>query len=303
MLTPDGGIASRLGREAGWNPDFAQMRTRLLAAGFGEILTQSKLRLDAAEARRNELLKCGTPAADPGCGVTVRYLSQVLRAEPPEQVFAQMLAGFEVAAVEPRVVGINLVQPEDDPVAVRYFSLQLSMLDFLHKLYPAVRIALHAGEIAEGLVPPEVLRFHIRDSIRQGHALRIGHGVGVMQENDPFALLREMADKKILVEIALTSNDFILGVKGIRQPLALYLQYGVPVALATDDLGVSRSTHTREWVKAVLEHGLDYRTLKGMVRNSVEYAFADASTKTRLKQNLEKQFLEFERRQAAAPAR
>jgi adenosine deaminase len=92
-------------------------------------------------------------------------------------------------------------------------------------------------------------------------------------------------------------------VKGIRQPLALYLQYGVPVALATDDLGVSRSTHTREWVKAVLEHGLDYRTLKGMVRNSVEYAFADASTKTRLKLNLEKEFLEFERRQAAAPAR
>ena len=303
MLTPDGGVATRLGRDLGWNPDFAQMRARLLGSGFSEVFMQAKLRLDTAEARRNELLKCGTAAADPGCDVTVRYLSQVLRAFPPEQVFAQMLAGFELAVAEPRVVGINLVQPEDDPVAVRDFSLQMSMLDYLHGVYPTVRVALHAGEIVEGLVPPEVLRFHIRDSIRKGHALRIGHGVDVMQETDPLALLREMAAKKILVEIALSSNDLILDVKGKRNPLGLYLQFGVPVALATDDLGVSRSTHTREWVKAVEEQGLDYGTIKRIVRDSLEYAFLDAPTKTRLKQALEIDFRQFERRQAAAPVR
>jgi hypothetical protein len=303
MLTPDGGVATRLGRELGWTPDFAQMRTRLLGAGFREVFTQAKQRLDTAEARRNELLRCGTAGADPGCGVTVRYLSQVLRAFPPEQVFAQMLAGFELAAIEPRVVGINLVQPEDDPVAVRDFSLQMSMLDYLHGVYPTVRIALHAGEIVEGLVPPEVLRFHIRDSIRKGHALRIGHGVDVMQEDDPIGLLREMAAKKVLVEIALSSNDLILGVKGKRNPLGLYLQYGVPVALATDDLGVSRSTHTREWVKAVEEQALEYGTIKRMVRNSLDYSFLDAATKTRLKQVLAADFARFERAQAAAPAR
>jgi hypothetical protein len=302
MLTPDGGVATRLGRDAGWNPDLAQMRARLLAAGFSEVLAQAKQRLDTAEARRNELLKCGTAAADPGCGVTVRYISQVLRAFPPAQVFAQMLAGFELATKEPRVAGINLVQPEDDPVAVRDFSLQLSMLDFLHGLYPTVRIALHAGEIVEGLVPPEVLRFHIRDSIGLGHALRIGHGVDVMQETDPLALLREMAAKRILVEIALSSNDLILDVKGKKNPLGLYLQYGVPVALATDDLGVARSSHTREWVRAVEEQGVDYPTIKRMVRNSIEYAFVDPPTKARLKQRLDSDFRLFEKRQAAAPA-
>ena len=203
---------------------------------------------------------------------------------------------------EPRVAGINLVQPEDDPVAVRDFSLQLSMLDFLHGLYPTVRIALHAGEIVEGLVPPEVLRFHIRDSIGLGHALRIGHGVDVMQETDPLALLREMAAKRILVEIALSSNDLILDVKGKKNPLGLYLQYGVPVALATDDLGVARSSHTREWVRAVEEQGVDYPTIKRMVRNSIEYAFVDPSTKARLKQRLDSDFRLFEKRQAAAPA-
>jgi hypothetical protein len=298
MLTPDGGVASRLGREAGWTPDFVQMRSRLLAAGFSEVITQTKRRLDAAEARRNELQKCGTSAADPGCHVTVRFIAQVPRAVPPDQVFAQMLAGFELAIVEPRVAGLNLVQPEDDPIAVRDFSLQLSMLDYLHGIYPAVPIGLHAGELTHGLVPPEVLRFHIRASIQKGYATRIGHGVDVMQEDDPIGLLREMAARKILVEISLTSNDLILGVRGKRHPLGLYLQYGVPIAIVTDDLGVSRSNHTREWVRAVEEHGLDYFTLKQLVRNSVEYAFLDASTKARLKADLETAFRQFEQRQA-----
>ena len=40
-------------------------------------------------------------------------------------------------------------------------------------------------------------------------------------------------------------------------------------------------------MKAVEEHGLDYPTLKRMVRNSLEYAFADAATKARLKADLE----------------
>jgi adenosine deaminase len=139
-----------------------------------------------------------------------------------------------------------------------------------------------------------VLRFHIRDSVRKGHASRIGHGVSVMYEDDATALLREMAARKVLVEIALTSNDLILGVKGKTHPLKTYLQYGVPVALVTDDMGVSRSTHTQEYLKAVQDHGLDYRTLKKMARNSLDYAFADATTKTRLKADLEKAFRSFE---------
>jgi adenosine deaminase len=79
----------------------------------------------------------------------------------------------------------------------------------------------------------------------------------------------------------------------------MFLQHGVPVALASDDLGVSRSDHTREWVKAVQEQGLDYPTLKRLAQNSVEYAFADAATKARLKQELAIAFRQFEQRQAS----
>ena len=84
-------------------------------------------------------------------------------------------------------------------------------------------------------------------------------------------LLREMAAKKVLVEIALTSNDMILGVKGARHPLRTYLQYGVPVALVTDDTACPFEPHAGV-LKAVEDQGLDYLTVKRMVRNSIEYS-------------------------------
>jgi adenosine deaminase len=286
MLTPSGAGARQKGRAAGWEPDLGRLRDRLLADGFQEVVAEARRRMDVAEARQRNLLRCGASEADAGCRVTVRYLSQAGRARVPEQVFAELLAGFEIAMQDARFVGVNLVQPEDDPTAVRDFSLHMRMLDFLQGKYPAVRIALHAGELVEGLVPPETLRFHIRESIRTGHALRIGHGGGVMYEHDPLGLLREMASKRVLVEVALSSNDLILGIRGKRHPLAMYLKYGVPVALVTDDAGVARSSLTLEFRKAVEEQGIDYLALKRMVNNSLEYAFADEATKTRLKSDL-----------------
>jgi adenosine deaminase len=100
--------------------------------------------------------------------------------------------------------------------------------------------------------------------------------------------------------VALSSADLILGVKGSAHPLGLFLQHGVPVALTTDDLGVSRASHTREWVKAVQEQNLDYPALKRLARNSIDFAFADTATRTRLKQDLETELRRFEQRQAAA---
>ena len=76
-----------------------------------------------------------------------------------------------------------------------------------------------------------------------------------------------------MIEICLTSNDVILGIKGEQHPLATYLQYGVPVALATDDEGVSRSEISREYLKAAEEQGLGYVQLKTMARTSLQYAF------------------------------
>jgi adenosine deaminase len=187
-------------------------------------------------------------------------------------VFAQILAGFEMASKDPRVVGLNLVMPEDAYLPIHDFNLHMRMLDFLHRVYPKVHITLHAGELTQELVPPEEM-FHIRASIERGHAERIGHGVDVMQEPDPEGLLRMMAQKKVLIEICLTSNDVILGIVGIQHPLPLYLRFGVPVTLATDDPGVSRGDITQEYERASETYKLSYIDLKKFARASLAFSF------------------------------
>jgi adenosine deaminase len=104
-----------------------------------------------------------------------------------------------------------------------------------------------------------------------------------------------MARRHVLVEIALTSNDVILGVRGPAHPLAAYLAHGVPVALATDDEGVSVSDMTLEYARAVSDQRLGYVALKTMARNSIAYSFAADSTKKRLQSELERAFDRFER--------
>jgi adenosine deaminase len=273
MDTADGMAAADLGTKLGWDSDLGKMREKLLAAGLKEIAAATSQTLAEADARARTELKCGTPDAEPGCKVTVRYLYQVLRGLPQEAVFAQILLGFELASSDPRFVGLNLVMPEDWYVPIHDFSEHMAMLDYLHGLYPKVHISLHAGELAMGLVKPEDLAFHIRASVERGHAERIGHGVDVMLEKDPIGLLKEMAERNILVEINLTSNDFILGVSGDDHPLPIYMKYGVPVAISTDDEGVNRSNMTHEYLAAVSDFHLSYTELKRMARQSLEHSF------------------------------
>jgi adenosine deaminase/adenosine deaminase CECR1 len=274
MFTTDGGLASRIGNQVGWQGNAEQTLAKLKEAGIGDAPVQSKKNLAAAEQEKDRLLRCGTAEADPGCGVTIRYIYSVSRASALGPVFAQMVAGLMMASeAESKVVGLNLVQGEDSLSSMQNFTTQMRMLDFLHRSYPNAHIALHAGELAAGLVPPEGLSFHIRQSVQLGHAERIGHGVDIMHEEDAEALLREMAHRNVMVEICLTSNDVILGVRGKHHPLATYLQYGVPVALATDDEGVSRSEMSQEFMKGAEEQDLSYVQLKAMARNSLEYAF------------------------------
>jgi hypothetical protein len=226
------------------------------------------------EAEKNQLLKCGTPQAEAGCSVTIRYVAQVSRNSSPGQVYAQMVTGLALANdPQSKVVATNLVQGEDGLNSMQNFSLHMQMLKFLRPLYPRAKVTLHAGELAPGLVPPDGLLFHIRESVMVARAERIGHGVDIMHETEPFELLKEMARRNVMVEICLSSNDLILGISGARHPLATYLEYGVPVALATDDEGVSRSEISVEFLKAAEDQGLGYLQLKTMARNSLQYAF------------------------------
>jgi adenosine deaminase len=253
--------------------DLSRLRDKLLKAGLRDEVAVDRKQLDDALDDRDRIENCGQPSARSACSVKVRFLYQVLRAFSPQHVFAQTLLAFEVASVDPRVVGLNFVQPEDAYLSMSEYHRQMLMLDYLHSVYPNVHIALHAGEIAPGLVPPDGLRFHIREAVDLGHAERIGHGVDVMYENEPQALLTELADRHIMVEINLTSNDVILGVTAPWHPLPNYRAAGVPVALSTDDEGVSRIDLTHEYTRAAIEFNLSYLDLKSSARTSLEHSF------------------------------
>jgi adenosine deaminase len=273
MVTPDFRHTALLARELGWRDDLGEFRRELLAHGLDDDVARDRAQLARAEAERRNQEHCGRPDAAPACAVKIRFLYQVLRGYAKQQVFAQTLLGFELASADPEVVGINFVMPEDGYISMTDYGLHMRMVGFLHGLYPKVHISLHAGELAAGLVPPEGLCCHIRLAVEVAHAERIGHGVDIMYEDHPRQLLREMAAKHVMVEINLTSNDVILGVRGNVHPFPIYRKFSVPVALATDDEGVLRINLTHEYVRAVESYGLTYADLKQMVRASLEHSF------------------------------
>ena len=279
MQTPSFSNAAKLGYQFGWpdheatREELAHLRDQLLAAGLRDEVATDREEFANALADRNRIEHCGEPAARAACSTKIRFLGQVLRAFAPQQVFAQTLLYFELASVDPDVVGINFVQPEDAYMSMSEYHRQMLMLDYLHSVYPRVHISLHAGELAPGLVPPAGLTFHIREAVDLGHAERIGHGVDVMYERDPQALLTELAERHIMVEINLTSNDGILGISGSHHPLPVYRAAKVPVALSTDDEGVSRIDITHEYTRAALDFNLTYLDLKTMARTSLEHSF------------------------------
>ena len=136
---------------------------------------------------------------------------------------------------------------------------------------------------------------HIRQAVEIAHARRIGHGVDIAFEHDMDGLLAEMRARSVVVEINLTSNDIILGVRGKDHPLPTYLAAGVPVVLSTDDAGVSRINLTNEYLRAARDYGLSYRTLKAIARNALTYSFLDEGQRRDELARFDRSSVEFER--------
>lgn len=275
MTTYQGEGIRKLAQTMPWpaTPDFARSRQWLLEQGLTDLVEAARKEMDQFDAGYRTAQACGLPHAQPGCRVSVRWLQQTSRTSQPAQVFAQLAYAFELARTDSRVVGINLVAPEDDPVALRDYRLHMAMVGFLSALMPEVNVALHAGELALGLTPPETLRHHIHDAVFVAKAKRIGHGVDIGFEDHAPRTLAEMRERKVAAEICLTSNAVILGVSGERHPLPDYLAAGVPVVLASDDEGVSRIDLSHEYQRAAETYRLNYHQLKQLSRNSLEYSF------------------------------
>ncbi len=275
--------------------DYSTLMNGKFGAALPDLVARAKRDVDTAMARKDELLKCGTEQAKPGCAVEVRFLNQPVRTLPLAAVYAHTIFGWELMAQDERFVGTNLVAPEDDFIALRDYDAHMEQLGYLYETLGARNISLHAGELWLGLVHPDELRDHVTKAVHIARAKRIGHGTDIVFETGYKDLLKYMAENKILVEINLTSSDAILGISGDQHPLAIYQAAGVPLSLSTDDEGVARIDLTHEYVRGVMEHGFSYTELKEMSYNALHYAFVDAQTKDRLLKKLDEKFAAFER--------
>ncbi len=272
------GSASRLLRGVAWDGDLAAMAARVPEAELSRAATEATARIDRQEARVRELLRCGTPAEDPGCRVTVRYVVSLFRNQSREELLAATMAAARGARSAPRVVALNLVAPQDHPITRRDYDDQMRIVAHATDAGRAVNVTLHAGELTPSLVPPEDTRSHIRGAVMVAGARRIGHGTDLAWEDDVWALLAEMARRRVAVEVCVSSAEGILGVGPDEHPFGMYRAAGVPVTLATDDEGVSRSDLTREYLRAARAWDLSWRDLRELARAAVQHSFLEGAT-------------------------
>jgi adenosine deaminase len=261
------------------------------------LVAQARAEVADIVVKVEALRDCAADPAKPACKVSYRFIVQVSRDTPLEDVFAQTAFAAALVRAEPRVVALNFVQPEDDQIARRDYTRHMRIVEFLAK---DVHVALHAGELWIGLVPPDDLTFHIRQAVEIAGARRIGHGTAIAFERDMDGLLAEMRRRRVVIEISLTSSDVILGVRANDHPLPTYLASGVPVVLSTDDAGVSRIDLTNEYFRGAREHGLGYRTLKSLARNALVYSFLPEQAKQQELDRFDRSSAEFEAATARA---
>lgn len=242
---------------------------------LNELVEQTILFTDQVERDWRNELGCASNPESTGCAVEVRYLAQVIRAFPLDQILAQTLLAFKLIERDPRYVGLNFVAPEDAPLTLRDYEAQMRIVQAVAQQFPQANsgISLHAGELALPLVAPRELLSHISQAVHIAGATRIGHGVDIIHEIDAVKLLNHMAAQEVLVEINLTSNAVILGVEGDNHPFELYRQYEVPLSLSTDDEGVARIDLTHEYQRATQTYNLSYAYLKELSRNALAYSF------------------------------
>ena len=205
----------------------------------------------------------------------MRHQVELHRTAPPLVICQEALVGFATSEADRQhIVGINIVAAEDAYVARIDYSKHMNLIGHLGTLFRPAGRALHAGELIEGLVPPNDLRFHIHDAVAVAHAQRIGHGVAITYETGSGETLKKMAEEPVAIEINLVSNAQLLGIAGDAHPLPLYVERHVPVVLATDDPGIMRTTLTEQYRLAALDYPrFRYADLRTFNRNSLEYSF------------------------------
>ena len=140
-----------------------------------------------------------------------------------------------------------------------------------------LRLTAHAGEWGG----PD----SVRDAIRDLKVERIGHGARAIED---MALVEEIAESGIVLELCPGSNVALGIFPSFRKhPIGEMYNRGVKITISTDDPPFFHTTMEREYIQLHEAFDWDDGVFAKIARTSLDAAFCDADTKTRLLQILE----------------
>ncbi|WP_169082919.1 adenosine deaminase [Paenibacillus sp. PL91] len=133
-------------------------------------------------------------------------------------------------------------------------------------------VTIHAGEAAGAE--------NVREAITSLGAVRIGHGVRMLEDPEVVALVKE---RQIPLEMCPLSNIQTKAVSGWdAYPLRHYLEQGIVVTVNTDNMTVTGTTLQKEY-ELLMDHcGITLNEIVTIVMNGVKAAFLEEAEKQSL---------------------
>ncbi|ESO10413.1 hypothetical protein HELRODRAFT_134157, partial [Helobdella robusta] len=174
------------------------------------------------------------------------------------------------------VIGFDTAYYEEDGYSTLYYLTQ--HLSQQENGYQTIPLYLHTGETSW---PDDLMTSSFEDNPVPTlentyesillNSRRIGHGKGFIKK--PY-LLQKLKERRIAVEICLTSNQ-ILGMEpDLRNHYGqIMYKMGIPIVLSPDDPGTfGYDSHTIDWYSAFMSWGLNLGDLKQLALNSLTYS-------------------------------
>ena len=207
----------------------------------------------------------GLARAERQYGIVGRVIVTALRQEPPD--VSLEMARLAVAFRDRGVAGFDLAGPEAGYSALAHAKA------FDHALNHDLACTCHAGEGAGGE--------SVREAVHGCGVHRIGHGTRLHEDA---ALLDYVNDRRIPLEICITSNVQTRVADFRDHPVRRYFDAGLNVVLNTDNRLMSGTTLTNEYAQAATHLGFTLAELGRIAYNGFESAFLPYPERARLAQ-------------------
>lgn len=245
---------------------------RLLEVRFSPVLNIEK---GLTLAETIEAAKAGLKRAEIKYGIKTGIIVCGIRSIGAQTSLT--LAELAVAFKNRGVVGYDLAGQEEN------FPAKDHMEAFYLTLNNNLNLTIHAGE-AFG---PE----SIHQAIHYCGAHRIGHGTRTREDGD---LLNYINDHRIPLEMCITSNVQTGSVSSFEtHPIRNYYDLGLRVTINTDNLLVSDTTITKEFLTAHKYYDFDLDDFKEMIIFGFKSAFLPYKEKRKLVREVVEELAKF----------